>query len=585
LEDGEALGIVPNPDNLKGKRESTVISDEERNSVNSLQSNDQEEFFEGQSSVNSTSRAGSLSSFHPISHAELYNNEILYFGKVDLSEKGLCEGFRVNLGKLPQNNPNIPHNLTWEHFSHVHHLVDSSSCHIYTAFWDDLPVVLKLIKAERITSPVAVAEFEMEENILSRIRHPNIVRLLGSGTVPRKFLVLELLSGGSLSHSLGLRPDSQNQTWCKKFSFLETLRLAYDLSRALHYLHTEWSNSIHIIHRDIKPDNIGWTTDGHLKIFDFGLCVAVRAQREKTEQYRLTGNTGTLRYMAPEVVLGRSYNQTVDAYSFGILIWQVATGKIPFREMGKKPYFDRVVIGGQRPKLEPNWPMGFCNLLKVCWHEDKNLRPSFQKIMAELEILIKAEEDQVQKQENHLINRCSNLVLSLCLMTRPIVLFLVLGLFILALIVIIALNDTVSGSVLGMVSSFVIYAILMSYLKIWPTMTNLRRSRQFRANSLDMIEHFKRQSSPVPGGAGGGGESLQSLNNSSPVNGMGGSGVSHAIGESNLSVNRRHPSSAAAAVDHDDIELQAKPLTIVETSYSFNPLNRSVKRNGSISMV
>jgi len=53
---------------------------------------------------------------------------------------------------------------------------------------------------------------------------------------------------------------------------------------------------------------------------------------------------------APEVVLGRSYHQSVDVYSFGILVWQVATGKTPFREMGKKAFVDKVIIGGQRLK-------------------------------------------------------------------------------------------------------------------------------------------------------------------------------------------------------------------------------------------
>lgn len=106
---------------------------------------------------------------------------------------------------------------------------------------------------------------------------------------------MELLSGGSLSHSLGLRADSQNQTWVKRFSFLETLHLALALAKAIQYLHHDWSSSVHILHRDIKPDNIGFAADGKLKLFDFGLCAAVRAQREKTEQYRLTGNTGTLR--------------------------------------------------------------------------------------------------------------------------------------------------------------------------------------------------------------------------------------------------------------------------------------------------
>jgi serine/threonine protein kinase len=647
---GIALGIIPNPSGGSGTKPKepgsslNIISDEER-SIASNNNNNNNEFFQDEffdernSTIRSSSRGGSLSSFYPLPPNEAYNNDILYLGKVDLTEKGVCDGFRINLAKLPINNPNLPHNLTWDHFQHIQHLIDSSSCHIYTAFWDDLPVVLKLIKAERITSPVAVAEFDMEENILSRIRHPNIVRLLGSGTTPRKFLVLELLSGGSLSHSLGLRPDSQNNTWQRKFTFLETLRLALDLAKAINYLHGEWSpGSIHIIHRDIKPDNIGWTSDGALKIFDFGLCVAVKAQREKTEQYRLTGNTGTLRYMAPEVVLGRSYNQTVDAYSFGILIWQVCTGRIPFREMGKKPYFDRVVIGGQRPKLEPQWPMAFGNLLKSCWHEDKNMRPTFAKIVSELEILVKAEEESIRIQQNQFWNRFSSFCLSVCLTSRPLLLFIVLAVFIISLIVIIAQNDTILGSCLGMLSSFVIYAILMSYLKIWPTMTTggergsgnggvARRARQFRSNSLDIMEHFKNRSASL---GGPGGISLSSpatnsnntpsrtndntaSNNNNNDNGSLSSRENNivepstvVVNESGSTISRRHGNnnnnSTAAGMttidlrgdEDDDIELQAGSpgKSIIETNYSFNPLNRSLKKSsgsggggGSLSMV
>lgn len=593
---GGHLTSISTANNTPFRNSGTIISDEERNSITSTQSNDQmsqnssiagDEFYPG-SDTSATGRLHLPSFLDPA-------QEILYMGKVDLTEKGLCDGFRVNMTNLPNNNPSIPHNLTWETFHSVHHLIDSSSCHIYTALWDDTPVVLKLIKAERITSPVAVAEFEIEENVLSRIRHPNVIRLLGSGTSPRKFLVLELLSGGSLSHSLGLRADTNNQVWVKRFSFLETLRLAYDLSKALHYLHSEWSNSIHIIHRDIKPDNIGWSNEGALKIFDFGLCVAVRGQRERTEQYRLTGNTGTLRYMAPEVVLGRSYNQSVDAYSFGILIWQVATGKVPFRDMGKKPYFDRVVVGGQRPKLDPAWPTAFANLLKACWHEDKNLRPSFQKISNDLDLMIRKEEEAIQIEENRLTNRIWRLMVQLCLFSRPLILFLVLGVFILSLVIIIAQNDTISGAVLGMVSSFVIYAVLMSYLKIWPSNMVLRPKR-LRTNSLDVIEHMKRQNSI------GGPKDIENggfinavtkptqINLSSVVS----NGESNAKNRKHASNNTSAPSTMASSamdIELDDIELQsAKPLTtIIETNYSFNPLNantnRSSKRNGSITQL
>ena len=347
---------------------------------------------------------------------------------LDITRKGLCDGFRINLNCISSTHPNIPQELEWDIFTDVKHLLDSSSCHIYRAFWGPIPVILKLIKEERLSSPVAVAEFDIEEAVLLRIAHPNIIRLLGelifsvllitlniitviliiiiiilgSGKKPRKYLVLEYLSGGTLSQSLGIRNDLSKQKFLKKFRMIDALKLAYGLSKALHYLHHEWSPVMHIIHRDVKPDNIGWSSDGVLKLFDFGLCVPVRMQRDPTEQFRMTGNTGTLRYMAPEVVLGRSYHKSVDAYSFGILIWQVASGKIPYQNMGKKTYFDKVVMGGMRPKLYPHWPVGFIELLKLCWHEDKNIRPTFYEIMAELSALI-------DEEENMLVNSASNI--------------------------------------------------------------------------------------------------------------------------------------------------------------------------------
>lgn len=332
--------------------------------------------------------------------------------------------------------------------------------------------------------------------MLSRVRHPNIVRFLGSGKVPRKFLVLELLSGGSLSHALGLRADSRNQTWEKRFTFLETLDFALSLARALKYLHHDWSPAVHIIHRyasacvcllprsrrlnassvhsDLKPDNIGFAADGRVKLFDFGLCASVRAQREKTEQYRLTGNTGTLRYMAPEVVLGRSYHQSVDVYSFGILLWQVASGKVPFRDMGKKTYFDRVVVGGQRPRIDARWPLSFAHLLRQCWHEDKHARPSFATIVQELETLVRQEEAQVLAKHNQLHRRVARNCLWCLQRFRPLFLLLILAVFVASLWIVVGEDDTVLGAVLGALSTFGIYAILMSYLSVWPASASTR---------------------------------------------------------------------------------------------------------------
>ena len=77
---------------------------------------------------------------------------------------------------------------------------------------------------------------------------------------------------------------------------METLLLAQSLASALDYLHNHWNEHVQIIHRDLKPDNIGWSADGTLKLFDFGLCACVRKQIDRRDQYKLTGNTGTLRY-------------------------------------------------------------------------------------------------------------------------------------------------------------------------------------------------------------------------------------------------------------------------------------------------
>jgi serine/threonine protein kinase len=437
---------------------------------------------------------------------------------LDLNAKGVLDGFRVNLSLLPEIDGSIPRNLPWETFEDVVHTVDSSSCHIYTAKWGHTPVILKLIKEDRITSAVAVAEFDIEERVLSRVRHPHIVRLLGSGTQPRKFLVLEYLSGGTLSHTLGVRTDRAKQRWVKRFTLLETLKLAHGLAKALNYLHNEWSGAVHIIHRDLKPDNIGWSSDGVLKLFDFGLSVSVRAQRERTEQYRLTGNTGTLRYMAPEVVLGRSYHQSVDTYSFGILIWQVASGQVPFKDMGKKAYFDKVVIKGVRPPLDVKWPPAFCELLRNCWHEDKNARPSFAEVASALAALVAEEEEVNAAKSKHCGTRTANGVHYFVTLLHPLYIALSLILIIVAFVLATRADEQVHGGVaaggtLGALAALAFYASLVNFLcGAWPLVPLHDPAAKLNLNVTAEVGDPRdviRQQRGRPPGSGGAGAALQ----------------------------------------------------------------------------
>ena len=80
----------------------------------------------------------------------------------------------------------------------------------------------------------------------------------------------------------------------------------------------------------MKPQNTGFTKDGQLKIFDFGLMACVRKRGQPTDAYNMSGGTGTLIYMAPEVALSKPYSEKVDIYSFGVILWQLASGVASF---------------------------------------------------------------------------------------------------------------------------------------------------------------------------------------------------------------------------------------------------------------
>jgi serine/threonine protein kinase len=92
--------------------------------------------------------------------------------------------------------------------------------------------------------------------------------------------------------------------------------------------------------------------------------------------------------MAPEVALRKPYNEKVDVYSFGIMVWQMATDKVPFKGYNRDQFIKEVVVGKLRPKLDSSWPVGFSNLLNACWHNDPNARPSFTEVVMDLNSLI-----------------------------------------------------------------------------------------------------------------------------------------------------------------------------------------------------
>jgi len=194
----------------------------------------------------------------------------------------------------------------------------------------------------------------------------------------------------------------------RKFTYVEVLQIAYELAQAINYIHNDINGRAMIIHRDLKPENLGLAANGTLKLFDFGLCRCVKKRSMSNATYEMTGNTGSLRYMAPEVVLDLPYNETVDAFSFGIVVWTIACNKLPFRGFDRSKHHSAVVLGGGRPKLEAGWPPAFAALLSQCWHQDSAQRPTFDDVARRLGEMLESEKlAPGSKSSNSVLRRVS----------------------------------------------------------------------------------------------------------------------------------------------------------------------------------
>ena len=244
----------------------------------------------------------------------------------------------------------------------------------------------QMLQDDKADDEIAINEFEIEGELLSRLDHPNIIKVLGSGVDPRPFLILERLRDISQLLDLDKKVTPRKSIFNRgPFTFSEVLQLAKDLADALNYTHSDVHPDAMIIHRDLKPENLGLSSSGRLKVYDFGLCRCVEKRTDQHQMYEMTGNTGSLRYMAPEVVLNQQYSEKVDVYSFAIVIWTIACNKPPFRTFDRTMHLDRVVLNGERPSFDPSWPQDFIDLLGSCWQPESVKRPSFAVISSILD--------------------------------------------------------------------------------------------------------------------------------------------------------------------------------------------------------
>mmetsp|Transcript_7719 Transcript_7719/g.22605 ORF Transcript_7719/g.22605 Transcript_7719/m.22605 type:complete len:863 (+) Transcript_7719:344-2932(+) len=308
--------------------------------------------------------------------------------------------------------------LQWRQLLNVEYLTDGGNSWIHTAVFDGKPVVVKTLRPECQDSAQAISEIEAEVAVHARLNHPNVVSLIGAGWTSKKvrFIVLERLDGGTLTQMLGYDTrirDRRRRFWRKKqLPYLDVLRCARSLAFALQYCHEQAVPGSMVLHRDLKPDNIGFTLDGKPKLIDFGLARMLENSDPKSnDTYEMSGETGSLRYMAPEVAEGLPYNHKADVYSFGVILWEMNSGNRPFNGLSRDTFYEQVVHGGERPHLSKKWPPQLNKLIADCWSDDIQTRPSFGEIVDIIDDLLTNEKGgKAEGKSKAALRRFSNMI-------------------------------------------------------------------------------------------------------------------------------------------------------------------------------
>jgi serine/threonine protein kinase len=244
-----------------------------------------------------------------------------------------------------------------------------------------------------------------EAAILSSIRHPNVVSCFGSvvdvgtsnaeaaigvGMVnteqllwhkPLCGILLEFCSGGSLRQLMS-SPQWDTTPWRQR------LRWALDAATGLAFLHEK-----EIVHRDIKSPNL-LLMDGRLKVADFGLARFFTSSAGAST----TKTVGSPAWMAPEVIThGTHVSPPSDIYSFGIVLWEIMTGEIPWQSCTSMHIAYQVVCNAARlplpsPPLTSQLPHGYINLIKDCWSTDPIERPTCSAVVLRLKHMLQYQE-------------------------------------------------------------------------------------------------------------------------------------------------------------------------------------------------
>lgn len=261
--------------------------------------------------------------------------------------------------------------IPWEEITLGERIGLGSYGEVYRGEWHGTEVAVKKFLDQDISGD-ALEEFRSEVRIMKRLRHPNVVLFMGAVTrAPNLSIVTEFLPRGSL-YRLIHRPNSQ-------LDERKRLRMALDVARGMNYLH---NSTPVIVHRDLKSPNLLVDKNWVVKVCDFGLS------RMKHNTFLSSKSTaGTAEWMAPEVLRNEPSNEKCDVFSFGVILWELATLQQPWGGMNPMQVVGAVGFQHRRLEIPNDMDPVIADIIMKCWHNDPKMRPSFSEIMMALKPL------------------------------------------------------------------------------------------------------------------------------------------------------------------------------------------------------
>lgn len=239
----------------------------------------------------------------------------------------------------------------------------------------------------------AAIDLAVEAQFLTSLSHQHIVSIEGVGDEPGSknfFIIIERLDRTLTEQIQMWKVDTHRITRTMDGSKVKltlasrmSMRIGYakDLSCALAYLHEK-----KMIFRDLKPENVGFTHDNEIKIFDFGLARELREERKVGRDKYLLSLAGTRRYMAPEVMKGSPYGLPVDVFSFSLLLWEMLHMEKPYRNLDAKQHERALVLWRSRPKVSSEVPRAVKSIILKGWNNDAKSRPRMDIVLEKLQL-------------------------------------------------------------------------------------------------------------------------------------------------------------------------------------------------------